>query len=124
MRRFLRGRSHLVAVAAVLALGLAGVAFAQRASGSAQASVTLLDGKLKVSTTAFAPGTLALVATNQGKKSHALAIMGTGLQPKRTPSLASGKSARLVVTVKVGKYMIWDPLTSSMSQATRLVVAA
>ncbi len=123
-RQFVTGRSHLVIVVLVLALGLGGVALAQRSSALVQAHVTLLDGKVKVSQTSFVPGSLTLVVVNQGKLSHALAIMGTGLQPKRTPTLGSGKSARLTVTIKAGMYHVWDPVRSSMSHATMLMVKA
>jgi hypothetical protein len=123
-RQVVAGRSHVVVAVLVLALGLGGVALAQRSSGSVQADVTLLDGKLKVSKTTFSPGSLTLVVVNQGKLSHALAIMGTGLQPKRTPTLGSGKSARLTVTIRTGMYHVWDPVRSSMSHATMLMVKA
>ena len=123
-RQLVTGRSHLVIVVLVLALGLGGVALAQRTSGLVQAHVTLLDGKVKVSQTTFVPGSLTLVVVNQGKLSHALAIMGTGLQPKRTPTLGSGTSARLTVTIRTGMYHVWDPVRSSMSHATMLMVKA
>src|SRR5262245_20614288 len=76
-----------------------------------------------ISQTTCPAGSLSLVVINQGKLTHALAIMGTGLQPKRTPTLATGKSARLTVTVKAGgMYHVWDPVRSSMSHATMLMV--
>jgi hypothetical protein len=121
----IRGRAHLVVAVLILGLGLGGVALAQRSSsGSAQVNVTLLDGKLKVSPTTFAVGKLTLVVVNKGKLSHALAIMGVGLQPKRTPTIGSGKSARLTVTVRAGMYHVWDPVRSSMSHATMLTARA
>jgi hypothetical protein len=120
----IRGRTHLVLAVLVLGLGLGGVALAQHSSRSVQANVTLLDGKLKLSQTTFVPGSLTLVVVNQGKLTHALAIMGTGLQPKRTPTLGSGKSARLTVAVRTGMYHVWDPVRSSMSHATMLMVKA
>ncbi len=123
-RQALRRRSHLLIVVLVLALGLGGVALAQRSTGSVQANVTLRDGKIEVSPTTFAPGKLTLVAVNMGSVSHALAIMGTGLQPKRTATIGSGKTAKLTVTVKVGMYHVWDPVRSSMSHATMLTVKA
>jgi hypothetical protein len=119
----LRSRFHLVLVVVALALGLGGVALAQTAMRSSTTlNVTLLDGKLKVSQTTFAPGKLTLVAINEGRKSHGLAIMGTGLKPKLTPTLTSGKTAKLIVTVGAGMYHIWDPVQSSMSHATMLMV--
>ena len=123
-RQLVTGRSHLVVVVLVFGLGLGGVALAQHSRGSLQANVTLLDGKLKLSQTTFPPGSLTLLVVNQGKLSHALAIMGTGLQPKRTPTLGSGKSARLTVTIRTGMYHVWDPVRSSMSHATMLMVKA
>jgi hypothetical protein len=48
--------------------------------------------------------------------------MGKGLQPKRTPDLKSGRSAQLTVTVKIGMYHVWDPVRSSMSHATMLMI--
>ena len=123
-RQSVRGRLHIAGAILVLALGLGGVALAQHSRSSVQVNVTLLDGKLKVSPTTFPAGILSLFVVNQGKQSHALAIMGTGLQPKRTPTLTSGKSARLNVVVKVGMYHVWDPVRSSMSHATMLMVKA
>jgi len=113
----------LVAVI-VLALGLGGVALAQRSTASVQANVTLRDGKVEVSPATFTPGKLTFVAVNMGSLSHALAIMGTGLQPKRTAAIGSGKTARLTVTLKVGLYHVWDPIRGSMSHATMLMVKA
>jgi hypothetical protein len=120
----LRNRLHILLVALVLGLGLGGVALAQVSGGSSTTEVVLLDGKLKISNTTFPPGKLTLVAINQGKRSHGLAIMGHGLQPKRTPTIAHGQSAKLTVTVGAGMYHIWDPVTSSMTHATMLTVKA
>jgi uncharacterized membrane protein YgcG len=64
------------------------------------------------------------VVVNKGKLTHGLAIMGTGLSPKRTATLAAGKTARLTVTLKAGSYHIWDPVRSSMSHARMLTVNA
>jgi hypothetical protein len=119
----LRSRFHLALVVLALALGFGGVALAQTAMRSSTTlNVTLLDGKLRVSQTTFAPGKLTLVAINEGMKAHGLAIMGTGLKPRLTPTLTSGKTAKLTVTVGVGMYHIWDPVQSSMSHATMLMV--
>jgi hypothetical protein len=119
----IRGRMHLVLAVSILGLGLGGVALAQHSGRSVSANVTLMDGKIKLSQTTFAPGSLTFVVVNQGKLTHALAVMGTGLQPKRTPTLSAGQSARLTVTFRAGgKYHVWDPVQSSMSHATMLIV--
>jgi hypothetical protein len=122
-RQLVRGRTHVVIAILVLALGLGSVALAQHSSSFVQVNVTLLDGKLKISQTTFAAGSLNLLVVNQGKLSHALAIMGTGLQPRRTPTLTTGKSAHLMVILRAGgSYHVWDPVRSSMSHATMLTV--
>ena len=67
---------------------------------------------------------MTLVVVNKGTKKHALAIMGETMSPKRTPTIAAGKTARLTVTLAAGKYHMWDPVTSSMSHAKFLTVKA
>jgi hypothetical protein len=98
------------------------VAFGQLSNGASTANVTLMDGKLTISQKTFSPGLLTLVVTNQGKLTHGLAIMGAQLKPKETPTIGSGKSARLTVKLGIGMYHIWDPVRSSMSHATMLMV--
>jgi hypothetical protein len=123
------GRKNVAIVIALLALGLGGVALAGVGSGSKSSAVTELkisvrDGGLTVSKTTLPAGKLTLVVVNKGTKKHGLAIMGTTMAPKRTPAIAAGKTARLVVTLQAGKYHVWDPVTSSMSQAKYLTVKA
>jgi hypothetical protein len=119
----IRGCVRLSVALVVLALGLCSAVLAQGLSDPAHATVTLSDGKLTVTPMTLKPGPLTLVIVNHGKLTHALAIMGTGLQPKRTPVLATGKSATLKVTVKAGAYLVWDPVRSKVSQATKLNVS-
>jgi uncharacterized membrane protein YgcG len=118
----------MVLAISLLGLGLAGVALAGVSTGSVkgagaiEVNVVVMDGRLTVKPTKLTAGKVTFVAVNKGKVKHALAIMGNGLAPKRTPALAAGKSARLVVTLKPGQYHVWDPVTSSMSRATYLTV--
>ena len=122
------GRNNVLLTIALLGLGISGVALAgvtansARTAGTKEISVSLLEGKLAVSATTLTAGKITLVAVNKGKQTHGLAIMGTGLSPKRTPTIAVGKTARLTVTLKVGKYHLWDPVRSSMSHAKLLTV--
>jgi hypothetical protein len=125
------GRKNVVLAISVLACGLAGVALAgvgthsTTRAGATVIDVSVLDGgKVKLSATSLPAGKLTLVVVNKGKLTHGLAIMGNGLSPKRTATLAVGKSARLVVTVKAGMYHVWDPVRSSMSHAKFLTVKA
>jgi len=123
-RQFIKGRAHLAFATLALGLGLGGVALAQHSTGAATVNVTILDGRLKVVPTTFSSGKVILLVTNKGKQSHGLAIMGKGLGAKRTPTLLSGKSAKLTVTVGTGMYHVWDPVKSSMSHATMLTARA
>src|SRR5215213_9468622 len=123
------GRKNVVVAISVLAFGLAGVAFAgvgthtTARAGATLIDVSLLDGgKVRLSTTSLPAGKLTLVVVNKGKQTHGLAIMGNGLAPKRTATIAVGKTARLTVTVKAGMYHLWDPVRSSMSHAKFLTV--
>jgi len=117
-------RIPLALAVVVLGLALVGAAFAQHSTGATQANVTILDGKIKVTPASLTAGKLTFVAVNKGNTSHAFEIMGTGLKAKRTPTIAIGKTAMLTVTLKAGTYQIWDPLKSTMSHATKLVIKA
>jgi hypothetical protein len=125
-------RRKTVALAiATLGLGIAGVALAGVETGSVQGSarsnelgVSLLEGKLTVASKDLLAGKVTLVVANKGKLTHALAIMGNGMSPKRTPTITAGKVARLTVTLKAGRYHIWDPVRSSMTHAMYLTVTA
>ena len=124
------GKRNIVLAIALLGLGIVGGAFAgvstgsKVGAGSTQVNVSVLEGKLTVSATTLPTGTITLVVVNKGKLTHGIAIMGTGLSPKQTPTLAIGKTARLTVTLKAGTYHIWDPVRSSMSHAKVLTVKA
>jgi hypothetical protein len=123
------GRRNALIATALLALGLGGVALAGVTSGSGVATahelrISVTDGKVVVSKTTLTAGKITLVVVNNGKKKHGLAIMGTTMGAKRTPTIAAGKTARLVVTLAAGKYHVWDPVTSSMSRAKYLTVKA
>lgn len=121
-------RANTLAAAAVLALGGAGVAFAsaaERPDSRAAASAlraTVTDGSLKLSASSVRAGKTVIVAVNAGKKTHAVAIMGAGLTPKRTPVLAPGRRASLTVVLPEGMFMVWDPVRGSMSKSVMLMV--
>ena len=124
------GRKNVVIAVAVLALGVAGVAIAGVSSKSSsgatatKVTVSVLDGKLTLTPTSLPAGKVILVVSNKGKMTHGLAIMGETLSPKQTPKIAAGKTATLTVTLKAGKYHLWDPVQSSMSHAKFITVKA
>src|SRR5262245_52111780 len=118
-------RRNALFVVALLALGLAGTAFAGVASHSAKATtitVSITDGKLTVGTKSLPAGKVSRVGANKGKQTHGLAIAGAGFATKKTPVIAVGKTATLTLTLKAGQYFIWDSVHSSMAKAKPLVV--
>jgi hypothetical protein len=135
-REIVAARKNVVFAVALLALGIAGVALAGMTSsssprlGATVINVTLLEGKtsvaptLRLSATTLTAGKVTLVVVNKGKTAHGLAIMGDGLNAKRTPTLAVGKTARLTVTLSAGMYHLWDPVKSSMTRAKFITVKA
>lgn len=126
----MKGRRNAVIAVALLALGLAGVALAGVATGSSrdaagtELKVSVSDVKVAFPTTALPAGKVVLVVSNKGTTKHALAIMGETMSPKRTATIAVGKTVRLTVTLAAGKYHMWDPVTSSMSHAKFITVKA
>jgi hypothetical protein len=108
-----RGRA-VVAVAAVAlgASGGVGVAQAGGAKHSAAASVTvtITDRTLRVAPMSPASGSTKFVVLNRGKKVHFFAISGPGVKGTKTGKIAPGARATLTVTLKVGAYVLSDPV--------------
>ena len=86
-------KRNVVLAISLLGLGIAGVAFAgvtgrsAPAAAATQVNVVVTDGKLTVSPLKLTAGKVILVAVNKGKLTHGLAIMGSGLAPKRTRTI-------------------------------------
>lgn len=99
--------ARLLAAAALVALVAAVIVLpaAARSQHAAAATVKVTAGKpsefkFVLSTKTVAHGTVTFLVTNKGKITHNFKIAG-----KKTPNLAPGKSAKLVVKlVKAGKY--------------------
>lgn len=93
----------IAAVAAtVSALGLAATpALAQSSHATAKAiKVTATEWHFKLSTsTVAAPGSVVFTVVNTGKLAHDFKING-----KKTPLIAPGKSSKLTVRFKAGKF--------------------
>jgi uncharacterized cupredoxin-like copper-binding protein len=87
--------------AAVIALGaLSAPALASRSHVTAKAvTVTASEFKFKLSTTSVPKGAVTFTVVNKGKIPHDFKIAG-----KKTPLLKPGKSAKLTVTLKAGKF--------------------
>jgi hypothetical protein len=109
------------ALVVVAALGLAATAGAQRSA--LRTTVVVTDSGLTVSRVSMLEGVVTFVATNRGRKAHAFAIRGPSLS-LRTPKLATGKSARLTVLLRPGRYVLWDPLVLGRANQRVLEVKA
>ncbi|MBT2440526.1 copper-binding protein [Streptomyces sp. ISL-36] len=96
----------------------------QRAAQTVDVDET--DFALKLSETAFAPGTYTFNARNSGRTSHALAISGPGLTPTQTGGLAPGETEKITVTLREGEYELWCPVGNhrAMGMTTRIRVGA
>jgi len=92
---------RLVSVIAALVIGsaLAGPAFAARLQATATIKVTATEFKFTLSPSTVKHGTVTFMVVNKGKLAHDFKIAG-----KSTPQIQPGKSAKLTVTLKAGKY--------------------
>jgi len=90
-----------VVAAVVVASALAGPAVAARAhaTGTIKVKVTATEFKFVLSPASVKHGTVTFTVVNKGKLAHDFKIAG-----KSTPQIQPGKSAKLTVTLKAGKY--------------------
>jgi len=88
-----------VFAALVVASALAGPAFAARTHATATIKVTATEFKFALSPSTVTHGTVTFTVVNKGKLAHDFKIAG-----KATPMIAPGKSAKLTVKLKAGKY--------------------
>jgi plastocyanin len=97
-----------VAALGILSIGTTGPAGASSKVTTVTAKETEFHIALSVKT--FSPGKYVFVAENKGTITHALEITGPGLKNATTADLAPGKSAKLKVTLKKGKYDVFCPV--------------
>ncbi len=99
--RVFAGRAASVVICAAAIAGVAAPAMAARSHASAASvSVVATEFKFKVTpATVATAGAVTFTVKNSGKLSHDFKIGG-----KKTPLIAPGKSAKLTVTLKAGKY--------------------
>ena len=108
--------SRLLPLAAALTLAVLGgtAAVVVASAGTARPvkstiTVTEREYKLSLSTHKAPVGRVRIVVRNAGKVPHALAIRGAGVS-RRTPTIAPGKSAVLLVDMRSGAYSLWCPM--------------
>ena len=122
-RRVVGPATALVAVAA-LGCVLAAVALGGSSQRTAlRTTVVVTDRGLSVSRLSMLEGVVTFVATNRGQKAHAFAIRGPALS-LRTPMIEAGKSRRITVLLRAGRYALWDPLVLGRGKQQVLEVKA
>ena len=100
LRTVLSARLACAVVLVAASSALAGPALAARSHAAATTvTVTATEFKFKLSKTSVTHGKVTFTLVNKGKISHDFQIAG-----KKTPLVAPGKSAKLTVTLKKGKY--------------------
>jgi uncharacterized cupredoxin-like copper-binding protein len=99
----------LVPLAALGALAF-GAAPASASSKSTTVTAVETDFHIALSKSSFTPGNYVFVAKNEGHTTHGLEITGPGLHNAKTKLLTPGKSAKLKVTFKDGKYDVFCPV--------------
>ncbi|MFJ9539699.1 copper-binding protein [Streptomyces sp. NPDC101225] len=80
------------------------------AGSGTRVTVTETEYALKLSQSSFTPGTYTFVTDNAGKITHALSIVGPGVQDARTKNIQGGRQATLTVTLKKGAYDLYCPI--------------
>jgi uncharacterized cupredoxin-like copper-binding protein len=96
-RSLTRWASVLAVIAAVFAV--TGAALAAPAHKTATVTVIATEFKFKLAPSTAKAGSVMFNILNKGKLSHDFTIGG-----KKSAMIAPGKSARLTVTLKAGKY--------------------
>ena len=100
MLRSLLSARLAFAIAVVAAVSVvAGPALAARSHAAATVTVTATEFKFKLSPSTVTHGKVIFTLVNKGKVAHDFQIAG-----KKTPLVSPGKSAKLTVTLKAGKY--------------------
>jgi uncharacterized cupredoxin-like copper-binding protein len=100
MLRSLLSARLAFAIAVVAAVSVvAGPVLAARSHAAATVTVTATEFKFKLSPSTVTHGKVIFTLVNKGKLPHDFQIAG-----KKTPLVPPGKSAKLTVTLKAGKY--------------------
>lgn len=96
--RAARVAAFAVAVAACAILTVPALAARSHATATS-VTVTATEFHFKLSKTSVVHGTVTFTVVNKGKLQHDFKIAG-----KKTPLISPGKSAKLTVTLKSGKF--------------------
>jgi uncharacterized cupredoxin-like copper-binding protein len=100
----------LVPLSVLGALAFAGSTPAGASTKTTTVTAVETDFHIALSKSSFSAGKYTFVAKNKGQTTHALMITGPGIKMAMTPDINPGKSAKLTVTLKKGKYDVYCPI--------------
>jgi hypothetical protein len=100
----------LIPLAAFGALTVASAGPAGASSKTTTVKAIETDFKISLSKKSFTPGSYTFIAENKSNTVHALTITGPGLKHVTTSDIKPGKSAKLKVKFKDGKYDVFCPI--------------
>jgi uncharacterized cupredoxin-like copper-binding protein len=123
-------RRHIAALSTIPLVAVGVLALSPSTPAGAKTKITTVkaietDFHIALSKKTFAPGTYLFEAENKSQTTHALEITGPGLKHAETKDIPPGKSAKLKVTFKKGKYDIFCPIPGHkmLGMNVNLVVA-
>jgi uncharacterized cupredoxin-like copper-binding protein len=116
----------LIPLATLGTLALTGGSPAGASAKTTTVKAVETEFHIALSQKTFKPGKYTFVAENKGQATHALSITGPGLHNASTPDIQPGKSAKLTVTLKKGKYDVFCPVPGHKAEGmnVNLVISA
>ena len=94
-------------------------------SGPSQGTeVTAVEKEFSITLTpdTFSPGTYTFNVENQGNFDHNLTIEGPGVDSEASPTIASGETAQLTVTLQKGSYELWCSVDSHKEEGMDITI--
>ncbi|HEX3793995.1 MAG TPA: sulfocyanin-like copper-binding protein [Acidimicrobiales bacterium] len=113
----------LVPIAAGGMLALSGGSPAGAATKTTTVKAVETEFHIALSQKSFKAGKYTFVAQNKGQATHALMITGPGVSNAMTPDIQPGKSAKLTVTLKKGKYDVYCPVPGHKAEGMNVNIS-
>ncbi len=92
------------------------------AANGTTVTVTEKEFSIALSQNTFTPGTYTFKVTNQGQFSHNLTIEGPGVDKTASPTLATGTSGDVTVSLQAGTYELWCSVDSHKDKGMDMTI--
>jgi uncharacterized cupredoxin-like copper-binding protein len=122
----LRSTATKIAIVPVAAMGLLALSGGSPAGASTKTTTVKAvetEFHIALSQKTFKAGKYTFVAQNKGQATHALMITGPGITNAMTSDIQPGKSAKLTVTLKKGKYDVYCPVPGHKSEGMNVNIS-